>query len=151
MKNATSNPRHWSSIIFWTIFGILALLPSIVHVIHASDPNPAAGAAAGFFGIAILIVGAVLWACFGSPAPQAAAKLCTQCCTRAMPTYFDSGSGLLELFLFCVLLIPGIFYHLWRRSHQYWGCPACKSHDIIPLDSPAAIARLQATKQEVIP
>jgi hypothetical protein len=47
-----------------------------------------------------------------------------------------------ELFLILLFIVPAIFYHFWRRSQEYRGCPACHSRGIIRLDSQIAATRL---------
>lgn len=131
-------PPHWSLIIFWTVVGVLALLPMIFQTDQAGEPQ-----GGGIAFALILGMGIVLWSCFGTPAPRTGMQMCKQCGTVSRPVYFDAGSGLLELFLIFMFLVPGIFYHFWRRSRQYWGCGACDSNQIIPIDSPAAVAALQ--------
>src|ERR1700758_4755744 len=58
-------------------------------------------------------------------------RYCTRCGTTAEPRYYREGSLLVELFLLLMFLVPGIFYHFWRRSKEYWGCPKCKASEII--------------------
>jgi hypothetical protein len=69
-------------------------------------------------------------------------RYCTRCGTVAEPFYYSAGSGLVERFLFCLFIVPSIFYHFWRRSREDWGCPRCKSAEVIPLDSPIAQGQL---------
>ncbi len=45
------------------------------------------------------------------------------------------GSRKKEVLLWCCLIIPGIFYTLWRQSSdgRYSGCPKCESSNYRPL------------------
>lgn len=69
-------------------------------------------------------------------------RYCTRCGTDANPEYHRAGSIPIEIPLILCFIVPAIFYHFWRRSQGYWGCPSCKSRNIIRLDSPIAVARL---------
>jgi hypothetical protein len=77
-----------------------------------------------------------------SPPPRGA-KYCQRCGTVATPTRRTKGSFLIEVFLWLMLLIPGLIYSLWRLTSKAWVCPKCGSEDIIPLDSPKARAALE--------
>lgn len=54
---------------------------------------------------------------------------------RVMP-----GSLLVELFLWAMLLLPGLVYSIWRHAASFQGCSNCKSRELIPADSPLAQA-----------
>jgi len=49
-----------------------------------------------------------------------------------------TGSILIELVLWCFLIVPGLFYSLWRMCSTKKVCPLCRSSEIIPIDSPLA-------------
>lgn len=79
-----------------------------------------------------------------------AAKInyCTQCGSKfARPKTNTRGSFFIEIFLWLLLLIPGIIYSLWRLTTRYKSCPVCGSSQIIPTSSPAAQAALNAAGQ----
>jgi hypothetical protein len=69
-------------------------------------------------------------------------RYCTRCGTVAEPEYQYAGSLLIEILLLLLFIVPAIFYHFWRKSREYWGCPSCKSGEIIRLDSPIAMRQL---------
>jgi hypothetical protein len=71
-------------------------------------------------------------------------RYCITCGSVAEPVYCREGSVLIELFLLLAFVVPGIFYHFWRRSHEHWACAKCRSIKIIPLDSPVSVERLKA-------
>jgi hypothetical protein len=63
---------------------------------------------------------------------------CTRCGTVASPKRHTRGSFLIELVLWCCLIVPGLIYSLWRLTTRAWVCRACGSTEIIPPDSPRA-------------
>ncbi|MGH9561007.1 MAG: hypothetical protein ACRD3S_06090, partial [Terracidiphilus sp.] len=48
------------------------------------------------------------------------------------------GSVLTGLFLYCLFLLPGLIYSIWRQSTAAQVCRNCGSPAVIPLGSPAA-------------
>jgi hypothetical protein len=79
----------------------------------------------------------------GAPPPRGA-KYCQTCGTIATPIRFTKGSFVIEIFLWLLLIVPGLLYSLWRLTTKAWVCPSCGSQDIIPFDSPKAKAALAA-------
>jgi hypothetical protein len=45
------------------------------------------------------------------------------------------GSYLLEIILWCLCIVPGFFYSLWRHISKDKVCPACSSLAVIPINS----------------
>lgn len=68
---------------------------------------------------------------------------CTRCGTVAKPKREMKGSFVMEVFLWLLLLVPGLLYSIWRLTTKYNACPKCLSDAIVPLDSPTAIAALK--------
>lgn len=46
------------------------------------------------------------------------------------------GSGCLELLLWCLFIVPGLIYSVWRITNKPKICPKCQSTTLIPEDSP---------------
>lgn len=68
--------------------------------------------------------------------------LCTSCGCVAPPKTVTRGSVLIELVLWCFLIVPGICYSLWRLTTRYRACRGCEAPTVIPLNSPIAQQRL---------
>jgi hypothetical protein len=64
--------------------------------------------------------------------------VCTQCGYIGKAEGAIKGSALVEIFLWFLLIIPGLIYSVWRSSSRYKVCPKCKSPSLIPVDSPRA-------------
>jgi predicted RNA-binding Zn-ribbon protein involved in translation (DUF1610 family) len=64
--------------------------------------------------------------------------VCLDCESVMFPKSFTKGYFVMELFLWCLLFIPGFCYSLWRLCSRYTGCRVCKSPNIVPINSPAA-------------
>lgn len=69
---------------------------------------------------------------------MAAKMYCPRCGTTAKPKTVTRGSFLVEVFLWLLLIVPGILYSLWRLSTRHTACPSCGAPNMIPLDSPLA-------------
>ena len=63
---------------------------------------------------------------------------CTHCGTQAKPKKKTPGSFLIELFLWCFFIVPGLIYSLWRVSNKKQVCPTCGAEHMVPLSSPVA-------------
>jgi ribosomal protein S27AE len=63
---------------------------------------------------------------------------CPRCGTTAKEKSVTRGSFLIEVFLWCLLILPGLLYSLWRLSTRARVCPSCGAPNMIPLDSPLA-------------
>jgi hypothetical protein len=79
-----------------------------------------------------------------------AKKLCTVCGYSGKTKTITKGSLIIEIFLWLLILVPGLIYSLWRLTSRYEACGSCGSPAVIPLNSPAARERLTAsTKYEI--
>lgn len=63
--------------------------------------------------------------------------ICKECGYHGKMKKHTKGSFIIEVFLWLMLLVPGIVYSLWRVTSKIKICPKCKSDKIIPLNSPA--------------
>lgn len=48
-----------------------------------------------------------------------------------------SGNLLIEIVLWCCLIIPGLIYSIWSASSRRYTCKSCAGHNLIPTNSPA--------------
>lgn len=69
---------------------------------------------------------------------------CTACGTEAPPKDVTKGSMAVELVLWLCFIVPGVIYSVWRLTSKHRACPACGSAQLIPIDSPAAVAHRKA-------
>lgn len=76
-----------------------------------------------------------------------AEMLCVRCGSVAKPKEVTRGTFALELILWCLLILPGLAYTLYRISSKYTGCPICGEPHMIPLDTPKARAMLSYYKK----
>src|SRR5258708_10333078 len=72
---------------------------------------------------------------------------CPNCGIVAEPKKITPGSFLIELVLWLMLIVPRIFYSLWRVTFKKIVCPGCGAPDMIPTDSPKAIEAQPAPQQ----
>lgn len=63
-------------------------------------------------------------------------KICKDCGHVGEPKTITRGNILLELVLWCLLLVPGLIYSIWRHASRYDGCGKCAGSTLLPLDSP---------------
>jgi ribosomal protein L40E len=62
--------------------------------------------------------------------------ICSRCGTSGNPTTATKGNILIELILWCALLIPGLIYSIWRLSSKTDVCRACGSESLVPIHTP---------------
>jgi len=62
--------------------------------------------------------------------------ICTMCGRPGRPKRFISGNILLEIFLWCLFLLPGLIYSIWRHMSTFYGCPDCGTPTMVRSDSP---------------
>ena len=63
---------------------------------------------------------------------------CQHCGAVAAPKKVTKGSFLIEIFLWLMLIVPGLIYSLWRLTTKEKVCPRCGAPNMIPIDSPRA-------------
>jgi hypothetical protein len=63
-------------------------------------------------------------------------RICSACGTAGDEKTVTRGSFLIELFLWCFFLVPGVIYSIWRSSSRLKVCRACGNAQLVPLDSP---------------
>jgi len=74
------------------------------------------------------------------------AYICANCYEMVIPYRKTPGWFLLELVLWMMFIVPGLFYTIWRISNKFDACPVCESKDVAHPDSPRGqmiLAQLQ--------
>ena len=61
--------------------------------------------------------------------------ICRACWLIATPKGVTKGSSLIEAVLWCLFIIPGVFYSVWRLITRERVCPLCSSLAVIPINS----------------
>ena len=61
--------------------------------------------------------------------------ICKACLLIATPKCVAKGSSLIEAVLWCLFIIPGVFYSVWRFITREKVCPMCSSLAVIPINS----------------
>ncbi len=69
---------------------------------------------------------------------------CPRCGAVAKPKRHTKGYFVIEVLLWCCLIVPGVIYSLWRMASREWVCASCRQPGVIPPDSPMAVAQLAA-------
>ena len=64
--------------------------------------------------------------------------LCTVCGFQGKPKIATKGHFLIEVVLWCALIVPGLVYSLWRQGSKHPTCPECGNQNMIPISSPVA-------------
>lgn len=76
---------------------------------------------------------------------------CCSCGEVDKPRIETKGSIGLELLLWLLFLIPGVFYSVWRHTTRGPACRHCKSRQVIPPNSPIAQRELAAISTTMSP
>jgi uncharacterized membrane protein YqaE (UPF0057 family) len=63
-------------------------------------------------------------------------SVCTSCGYMGRPKKITKGNFIIELILWCLFIIPGLIYSIWRLTAKYNVCPQCKHATMIPESSP---------------
>lgn len=89
-----------------------------------------------------LIVGIIVYALFRLFATKGVGDVmfCKNCGHHGDTVKRTPGSTAIELVLWICFIVPGLIYSLWRLSARKPACSKCGSTDLVPPDSPVAIA-----------
>lgn len=89
-----------------------------------------------------VIVGLIVFAIYKALSSNKAGKpmYCKACGNNGPTTAKTPGSLWIELVLWLCFIVPGLIYSLWRLSARKQVCASCGSPDLVPPDSPVAIA-----------
>jgi hypothetical protein len=81
-------------------------------------------------------------------------RICSRCSYVGKPVLIKEGNVFLEILLWLLIVVPGVFYTAWRQSCRYYGCPNCKAKKMAPVNSLRGKELMRkkerATKIEVI-
>jgi hypothetical protein len=69
--------------------------------------------------------------------------MCADCGTVGKPKRDMKGSILIELFLWCMILLPGLIYSIWRFTTVGKACRSCNSRNLIQPGSPRGLMLAQ--------
>jgi rubrerythrin len=84
--------------------------------------------------IAILLVLLYVW--YQDSQKRKKPWVCTQCKAIETPKCRARGSFVAEILLWCLFIVPGVLYTLWRNAEHVRSCPVCGSSAIVPVESP---------------
>jgi len=91
-----------------------------------------------------VILGVICFVLFklvkGSSSPGGKDMFCKACGHSGETTTLVRGNFLIEVILWLCFLVPGLIYSIWRLSTKAAKCPKCGSVDLVPPDSPVALA-----------
>lgn len=62
--------------------------------------------------------------------------ICSSCGSVGKPVKDTKGSCLVELILWCLMILPGLIYTVWRLTTTKDVCKQCKQPTLVPLNSP---------------
>lgn len=62
--------------------------------------------------------------------------ICTTCGNLVKPKTNTKGNFWLEVLLWMLFILPGLFYSLSRLGNKVYACPVCGSETVIPIDTP---------------
>lgn len=67
------------------------------------------------------------------------AVCCTECQSVGLVRYIRRGTMRRGLALLCLFVVPGVLYLLWHLSTGHWGCSACGSRKVVPIQDPEVL------------
>lgn len=70
-------------------------------------------------------------------------RICVDCGTVGSPKSGMQGSLLVEVVLWCLMILPGLIYSIWRFTTKAARCASCGSKNLIKTDSPRGRVLLQ--------
>lgn len=92
-----------------------------------------------------IITAAIGWALYKALTgnKKRAARFCKSCGHTGRTDTHTPGSIWIEVVLWLCLIVPGLVYSIWRASSRKAKCERCGSFDLVPADSPVAVAAQQ--------
>lgn len=63
-------------------------------------------------------------------------KICGNCGEVGDSRTHTKGNILIEIILWCMFLVPGLIYSIWRHISRAQVCRHCGSDQMVPVDSP---------------
>jgi hypothetical protein len=98
------------------------------------------------FWIVLVVIAVIVHFALRGRASTTASMICPHCGTQAEPSTRTKGSFVLELFLWLLLIVPGLIYSIWRVTSRDKVCPACGEPGMIPVTSPRGRALVEANR-----
>lgn len=77
---------------------------------------------------------------------KSALRFCKDCGQTGYPKRRTRGSLGIEILLWCLFLLPGLIYSIWRLTTRHDACRFCASAALIPPDSPVAKKQIAELK-----
>lgn len=88
-----------------------------------------------------IIVGLIVWVLYKVFSGKNGREMfCKSCGYSGKTESHTPGNLLIEIILWLCFIVPGLIYSIWRISSRTAKCPQCGSKDLVPPDSPMAIA-----------
>ena len=81
---------------------------------------------------------------------KAPTMICTQCGSIDGAKSTNKGSILAELVLWCMFIVPGLIYSIWRLSTRSTGCKSCGSSQLVKTASPVGAELMRRFHPEVL-
>ena len=98
----------------------------------------------------VLKVGGAFWRAI-TGTPEIATRHCMQCGTDGAPATVTKGSIGIEIVLWLCFLVPGLIYSLWRLTTRHRACATCGATNLVPIQTPAALAHKASLAGSVKP
>lgn len=84
-----------------------------------------------------VIFGVIVFLIFKAVKPkEQRIMICPNCGSHGAPAVRVRGSIWIEIILWCMLILPGLIYSIWRLSTKEPVCPLCDHRGVIPITSP---------------
>ncbi len=74
--------------------------------------------------------------------------ICATCGSVGKPKKVTKGNILIEIFLWLMMILPGLIYSIWRLSSKMTVCRACGAATLVPVDSPVGLRMLREQQKE---
>lgn len=76
------------------------------------------------------------------------AVVCKECGYQGSSKRKVKGSLLMEIILWCLFIIPGLIYSIWRFTSAHSVCASCGKDSIIPENSPLGLKLTASNNKE---
>ena len=91
--------------------------------------------------VAWLIVGLIGYAVYKIFSGKGGAVMFCKNCGHTGKTVSNTpGNIAIEIVLWLCFIVPGLVYSIWRISNKKATCGKCSSKELVPTDSPVALA-----------
>lgn len=62
--------------------------------------------------------------------------ICPNCGDQGKPKLHTKGHIVLEVILWCCLIVPGLIYSTWRHASRSYVCRQCGTMELVPVTTP---------------